>query len=196
MKPLTPASPHAIIMVGIPGSGKSTFAERFADTFQAPILNRIKLQKDLQLDNEQADLLADVMLKEYLKTHRTLVLEGGADTKDDRVELVKKLNKAGYKTLIVWVQTDTNESRRRAMKPYPKGSGISSSDFDAIVNVFEAPGPKEKMIVISGKHNYTTQLKVVLRQIAANDPHRQKPTSAKPQSPNQSSRTGRGIIIR
>lgn len=168
MKPLTPASPHAIIMVGIPGSGKSSFAEQFAETFKSPILNRIRLQKDLQLDNEQADLLAEIMLGEFLKTNKTLVIEGGTDTKDERIDLVKTLNKKGYQTLIVWVQTDTGEAMRRASKPYPQGSGITEDDFDAIISQFESPSGKEKYVVISGKHTYTTQLKIVLKQLAMN----------------------------
>ena len=39
MKPPIPAIPHVILMIGIPGAGKSTFAERFSETFQAPIVS-------------------------------------------------------------------------------------------------------------------------------------------------------------
>lgn len=177
-------------MVGIPGSGKSTFAERFADTFQAPILNRIKLQKDLQLENEQADLLAEVILAEYIKTKKTIVIEGGADTKKERADLVKHLGAKGYQTLIVWVQTDTSESRRRASKPYPQGSGIDPDDYDVIIKHFEAPTDQEKIVVISGKHTYATQLKVVLKQLALNVRANQQPKP--PTAPPR----GRGIVVR
>lgn len=166
MKPLTPASPHAIIMMGIPGAGKSAFAEKFADTFQAPILNRPKLQQELSLDAAQLDQLSEFILVEFLKTHRTILIEGDADQKAKRDAITKRLNKAGYRVLFVWVQTDTNESHRRATKPYPKGSGMSSDEFDDIVAQFEAPHPKEHAIVISGKHTYATQLKIVLKQLA------------------------------
>lgn len=166
MKPLTPASPHAIIMMGIPGAGKSAFAEKFAETFQAPILNRPKLQQELSLESDQLDKLSELILAEYLKTHRTLLIEGNADQKAKRDELTKKLNKAGYKVLFVWVQTDTNEAHRRATKDYPKGSGLNSDEFDEIVAQFEPPHVKEHAIVISGKHTYATQLKIVLKQLA------------------------------
>jgi predicted kinase len=187
MKPHSTASPHAIIMVGIPGSGKSSFAEKFADTFQAPIINRLKLQKDLGLDNEQSDKMAEIMLGEYVKTRRTLMLEGGLDTKEEREALIKRLAKAGYRTLMVWVQTDTAEAQRRASKPYPQGSGISPEDFDAIIHTFEPPSGKETPVVISGKHTYTTQLKIVLKQLALDV---RSQSSKPPQTPS----TPRGRI--
>ena len=169
MKPLTPASPHAIIMVGIPGSGKSTFAERFADTFQAPIVSQTKLQLEFGLSLEAAEALRDFILGEYMKTHRTVLIDGGFERKPKREELVKRLVKAGYRPMVVWVQTDTTESLRRAMKPYPRGSSIDPTVFDELVDRFDAPSEKEKMVVISGKHTYNSQLKIVLKQLTIPD---------------------------
>ena len=191
MKPLSPASPHVIIMVGIPGAGKSAFAERFADTFQAPILNRTKLQRDLQLDDERVDILSEAILKEFMKTKRTILLEGNLDDKKHRAELIKYFTKQGFRPLVVWVQTDTIEARRRAVKAYPQGSGLSSDEFDDIVKHFQAPQVSERAIVISGKHTYTTQLKIVLKQIATNT--QQKPGTAPGQPPQP---RGRGVVIR
>jgi len=169
MKPLTPASPHAIIMIGIPGSGKSTFAERFAETFQAPIVSQTKLQRDYGLSPEDAESLRTTILTEYMKTHRTVLIDGGLEVKEKRENLVRHLVKAGYRPLIVWVQTDTAEAHRRATKPYPRGSGLQSDEFDELLAQFEAPGEKEKMVVISGKHTYTSQLKIILKQLATPD---------------------------
>lgn len=191
MKPLSPASPHVIIMVGIPGAGKSAFAERFADTFQAPILNRTKLQRDLQLDEEQVDVLSETILKEFMKTKRTILLEGNLDDKKHRAELIKYFTKQGFRPLVVWVQTDTIEARRRAIKAYPQGSGLSSDEFDDIVKHFQAPQVAERAIVISGKHTYTTQLKIVLKQIATNTQIKPGNTPGTTPQPR-----GRGVVIR
>lgn len=169
MKPLTAASPHAIIMIGIPGSGKSTFAERFADTFQAPIVSQTKFQREYGVSAIDAERLRDATLTEFMKTHRTVLIDGGLDIKEKREEMVRRLVKAGYRPLIVWVQTDTNEAHRRATKPYPQGSGLRSEEFDTLLDQFEAPGEKEKMVVISGKHTYTSQLKIILKQLATPD---------------------------
>lgn len=169
MKPLTPASPHAIIMVGIPGSGKSMFAERFADTFQAPIISQTKLQQEYDLPLEQAEKLRAFVLGEYMKTHRTVLIDGGFNNKKKRDELVRALVKGGYRPLVVWVQTDTVESKRRALRPYPKGSGLNTESFAMLVDDFNAPTAKEKAVVISGKHTYTAQLKIILKQLATPD---------------------------
>lgn len=165
MKPISTASPHAIIMVGIPGSGKSMFAEQFADTFQAPIVSQTSLQREYRLSDKDALSLRDFILNEYIKMHRTILIDGGMDSKVDRDDMVKRLKRLGYRPLVVWVQTDTSESMRRAVKPYPKGSGLTPEQFDALVDMFDSPHEKEKAVVISGKHTYKSQLRIVLKQI-------------------------------
>ena len=184
MKPLTAASPHAIIMIGIPGSGKTTFADRFADTFQAPIVSQTKLQRDYGLTDVGAETLRDTILSEYMKTHRTVLIDGGLENRQKREEMVRRLVKAGYRPLVVWVQTDTNEAFRRATKPYPQGSGLHDNEFDALLERFDAPGDKEKMVVISGKHTYTSQLKIILKQLAVAD-HTQPKVPLSPQEKAQ-----------
>lgn len=179
MKPLTSASPHAIIMIGIPGSGKSTFADRFAETFQAPIVSQTKQQRVYRLSLSEAETLRDTILAEYMKTHRTVLIDGGLDEKEKRETLVRMLVKAGYRPLVVWVQTDTGEARRRATKPYPRGSGMTDEEFDTQLDLFESPGEKEKMVVISGKHTYASQLKIILKQLATPD-HTQPKVSPNP----------------
>ena len=187
MKPLTSASPHAIIMIGIPGSGKSTFADHFADTFQAPIVSQTKYQREFGLSSAKAELLRNLILSEYMKTHRTVLIDGGLNGKEKREELVRKLLKAGYRPLIVWVQTDTTESHRRAIRPYPRGSGIHDEEFDTLLAEFEAPSEKEKMVVISGKHTYASQLKIILKQLATPD-HSQPKVPPSPQQKQASTK--------
>lgn len=190
MKPLTPASPHVIIMVGIPGSGKSTFAEHFAETFQAPIINHSKLKNEFGLSEEAVLTLRNHFLNEYIKTHRTILLDGGMNRKADRADVMRRLVKAGYHPLVVWVQTDANEARRRATKDYPNGSNLSTDSFDVELKKFQAPAATEKPIVMSGKHTYATQLKIVLKQLASNA-NRPKNLPESPDRPR-----ARGVVLR
>lgn len=190
MKPLTSATPHAVIMVGIPGSGKSAFAERFSQTFQAPLVSQTSLEKKYGLTEANARALQLDILKEFLKTNKTVLIDGGFALRAKRLELYKFLSKAGYKPFTVWVQTDPKEARFRAAKAYPKGSGLTEDEFDVLVKKFQAPTATEKPIVISGKHTYATQLKVVLKQLslAAERPDLPEEKPVRPR--------GRQVVIR
>ena len=188
MKPITPASPHAIIMVGIPGSGKSTFAEHFADTFKAPIINESRIAYEADLSIAQTTAVSTVFLNEVLKTNQTFLVEAVNLTKAKRNSLIAKINKAGYRALIVWVQTEPNEAKRRALKAMPNGSGLTEAEFDSAYRSFQPPSEQDKATVISGKHTYATQLKVVLKQLAGSRPE----THIEPPAPR---RTG-NIVVR
>ncbi|MDB5160011.1 MAG: hypothetical protein JWO99_274 [Candidatus Saccharibacteria bacterium] len=191
MKPLTSLAPHVIIMVGIPGSGKTTFAEHFAKTFQAPYINPSRLAEKIGLSANAAEKVTLLLFEELLKTNRTLIYEGLTFTKAQRFELTKHVTKAGYKTITVWVQTEPYEAKRRATRKL-NPLAISSDEYEDAVRRFENPTAVEKPVVISGKHTYATQLKTVLKHLARNAPETQVPPA--PQQPIV--RTGRNIIVR
>lgn len=187
MKPLTPNNPHAIIMLGIPGSGKSAFADRFAETFQAPIINQSLLMQTTSLSEANIAPVIDTFMTEIIKTNRTFLFEGATTTKAARDALVKKLRAAGYIPLLVWVQTESLESRRRALKPFPQGSGMTEAEFDSAVANFQAPTAAENPVVVSGKHTYASQLKIVLRHLSLARPEsRVAPARRRPQTSRDS----------
>lgn len=188
MKPITPTSPHAIIVVGIPGSGKSTFAEHFADTFRAPIINESRIAFEAHLDAKQTAAVSVTFLGEILKINQTFLIETVDSTKAKRNNLIATVRKAGYRPLIVWVQTEPHEAKRRASKAKPAGSGLTGAEFDSAVLTFQPPIAQDKATVISGKHTYATQLKVVLKQLAGSRPE----SHIAPPSPRQ---TG-NIVVR
>jgi len=188
MKPSTPTAAHVIIMVGIPGAGKTTFAEHFTKTFQAPFVNVQAIQAATAINDATALVTSNLMLDEIFKTKRTVIYEGPTSTKTDRVELIKKITAAGYSHLLVWVQTESLEAKRRATKKQADNSQLSSDEFNAAIQHFQAPSVTEKPIVISGKHTYNTQLKIVLKHLAG---------SVRAESTDTPRvRSGRNIIIR
>ena len=172
MKPLNLTRPHLIIMVGIPGAGKSYFAEHFADTFKAPIINSEHIRKDLftnpTFSKEEDQIISkvtDCILDQVLKTDRTVVYVGQTDTKNDRVAIANKTRKSGYEPLFVWVQTEPITAKKRATKKSGKAVSISVDYFNEKVKKFNPPNSNEKAIVISGKHIYASQLKIVLKRL-------------------------------
>lgn len=175
--------PHLIIMVGIPGSGKSFFADRFADTFKAPIISlgslRYKISDTPSYSREEdkvVDKIADYMLNENLKTGRTIIYEGQADSRNERAILAKKARDAGYDPLFIWVQTEPLTAKKRSLKTPEGAHKMTPEQFDSKLHKFNTPLPSEKVVVISGKHTYTSQLKIVLKNLA--EP---RPTVAEPE---------------
>jgi predicted kinase len=177
-------------MVGIPGAGKTAFAERFANTFHAPFLNVRALQAGLGTDSETTQKAVTYFFSELLKTQKTFIFEGYLEAKADRLALVKSIKAAGYESLLVWVQTEPNEALRRATRRVNGKQLMDVDTFKDELRHFEGPVLAEKPVVISGKHTYTTQLKIVLKRLAGPA----KPDQDKPEPP----RAGRSrqVIIR
>lgn len=188
MKPLTSTTPHVIIMVGIPGAGKTHFAEHFAKTFQAPIVNTRSIGQAVDLDLDTTNIVSNLLLEELLKTNKTLIYEGPTDTKKQRAAISKKVTAAGYEPLFIWVQTESNEAKRRATKKQKGYSALTSAEFDDCIKHFQPPTVAEKVVVMSGKHTYATQLKVILKRLATD----QRPDPVERVRP----RPNRNIIMR
>lgn len=149
-------------MAGIPGSGKTFFAEKFAATFGAPFIDSLAIEA-LARDEQAAGTLIALTVGEVAKTKQTFVFEGNADSRVRRSEFARWASSRGYRPLIVWVQTDEATSRTRTLK----AKSLSKDEFDSALAKFSPPHPDEKPIVISGKHTYASQAKVVLGHLSA-----------------------------
>lgn len=168
MKSLSLSKPHMITVVGLPGSGKTFFAEKFADTFHAPYVSYEKIMKFTNDDSKAADAVFAYQLDELLKTKQSVIVEGCTETRNQRADLAQKARASEYEILLVWVQTDPTTAKTRAVKE-KKGHSkttLSSEDYDRQAKRFNAPTAIEKPIVISGKHTYASQAKVVLKKLS------------------------------
>lgn len=173
MKPLSLSKPHLIIMVGIPGSGKSFFAEHFADTFKAPLVStgiiRSKLFSTPTFSKDENEIISqvfDYMLNELFKTKQTIIFDGFSHSRLARLNLTKEARKNGYESLLVWTQTESNTARARATKRTHGKVALTPELFDQQIKQFTSPGLNEKVIVISGMHTFASQLKIVLKKLA------------------------------
>lgn len=148
-------------MVGIPGSGKSFFAEKFAETFNAPYVNYDTL-RPFVADPKQLSKLIAHQMRELLKTNYSIVIEGGAHTRAERTELAKHLRQHGYETVFIWVQTDPHTALARSLKL----AKYSKDEHERLSKRFSPPHETEKPVVISGKHTYATQVRSVLKRLS------------------------------
>lgn len=176
MNTLSLTTPRVIFLVGIPGAGKTFFGKKFADTYGAPFIELEKLRYTLfetpTFSGDEQHRLEAVMAAQFtelLKTKRTIIFEGGLETRSARARLAKQARAAGYKPLFVWVQTEPTTAQQRAVRGGRSNEQeylISAERFGQLVAQFTAPNHTERFVVISGKHTYPSQAKAVLRHIA------------------------------
>lgn len=167
MKSLQLAQPHLLMLVGLPGSGKSAFAEKFAETFGAPYVCADVLRPYLH-DETAIRHIMNGQIKQLLKTHQTIVVDGATEVRAERAELSRLARANGYEPLLIWVQTDPATAKSRSLKAGKEGTrpSLSPEEYDSLVERFAAPNAAEKPVVISGKHTYATQTKVILKKLS------------------------------
>lgn len=197
MKSLQLSKPHLVVMVGLPGAGKTFFANHFAETFHAPLVSWQSIRAELFDEptySKDADAVvervASHQLGELLKTGATIIHEGDSLVYSRRQALTKQAIEQGYEVLFVWVQTDPATAKTRASKQ----RRLTTDEFDAQSRRFTALKPSEQFVVISGKHTYASQLKIVLRRLS--QPHQQEVERVHTARPESPSRPGRTITIR
>jgi len=178
MEALTLSSPMVIVVVGPPGSGKSFFADQFAKTFGAALVSEDKIRWTLfanhtYSDNENVMVaqVADLIITELFHTNKTFVLDGGYNTKSARDALNTHAKKAGFRVLTIVVQTDEPAARRRALKRDPKKhedqykQSLTLDEFTRQCKLYQPPAVNQDAVVISGKHTYQAQARVVLKKM-------------------------------
>lgn len=178
MKSLSLARPLAIIVIGLPGSGKSFFARQFAGMFSAPIVSHDLIRKNIfemmeysAKEDAVVAAIADNQIDELFKTGKTFLIDGGMSPRVNRLEVERKAKTLGYGTLTVWVQTDEPTSRMRSLKRNTKRPGddrnlpMTDGAFTRYKRQFTPPSNTENTVVVSGKHTYTSQAKMVLQKL-------------------------------
>jgi predicted kinase len=196
MKSLSLTQPHIIIMVGLPGAGKSFFAEKFAETFNAPYLSLEKIIPYTTNDTA-ASAIFQQQLTELLKTRRTFIIEGDTDTRTERDKLARKAKAAGYESLIVWVQTDPTTAKSRSIRE-TKGKinrTLTVEEYNRAMKRFTPPNVIERPTVVSGKHTYATQAKIILKKLSATTRPEISTHDRPPVRPEERSRRN-NIIVR
>lgn len=194
-----------IIVVGMPGAGKSFFASRFSETFGAPVVSYDRIRFELfaqpTFSADEAELierLAAYQIEELLKSKRSFLIDGSGNAKTERVRFAALAKKAEYETLLVWVQTHERTAETRATKRSSRrdddkfNTSLSAEQFAAQLRRFTPP-TREEHVVISGMHTYNTQAKTVLRKLVA---RREAEAQAAHKAENQVIQKQRPVVTR
>lgn len=164
MKQLILNSPHLFIVVGIPGAGKTFFAEHYAKHYNLPIISN-SVTADILFEKPSHSIETQKvvrrlnlnMLGQVLKTKAHTVYDGYTNSLASRQEVSRLANLAGYTPVIVWVQTDLYSAEKRLTGKSQKPAPITPQQFESLAKKFNPPSSKEDYIVISGKHTPFSQ---------------------------------------
>lgn len=165
-------------IVGPAGAGKSFFARQFAKTFGVAAVDRDKIRWILfahhtySADEENiVSQVADLMTEELIKTRKSFILDGGYNSRSARSKLAALAKEHNYKILTITVQTDEATARARALKRDGRKPGdrynqsLNPEQYAVELKKYQAPAPSGNLVVISGKHTYSTQARTVLKKI-------------------------------
>ncbi len=151
---------RAILIFGAPCSGKTTFAEKFAQKFGLAYYDYGELAEE-GFSHEAIMRILELIMR----TRQTIVLEGGIDTENERAEVRNLLRKYGYEPSLIWVQTDVATLRMRLKSKY-RSVAKAKEYFDSVTSSMEAPTDFERPIILSGKHTFETQAKHAITGLA------------------------------
>ena len=177
MSKLSLNKPLLILLYGFPGSGKSYFAKQFSESLGAVHLYDDKIRSNLfsnprysKEENEVVAHIMDYMTEEFLKGGTTIIYDKDTSRNAERKEAKALAERAHAKTLVIWLQIDTesafarlrNRDRRKQQdkiaRPYTR------SEFDDYLKNMQNP-ISENYVVISGKHSFQTQKNSVIKKL-------------------------------
>lgn len=173
MKSSDLSTSHLIVMLGIPGSGKSYFANSFAKTFLSPLISFDNIFNKLDEATADKNTLKNIinqiaidLIPEIAKTKKTIIVDGWINNRSDYETILKIAKNIGYEPLFIWTQTDIDTAKKRCSKQRSINAS-SIEKFDAIVRDFNKINKmKKNLVVVSGKHTYSSQLRIVLNYLS------------------------------
>lgn len=151
---------RALLIFGAPCSGKTTFAEKFAQKFGLAYYDLEELMEE-GFSREQILRIIELVLR----TRQTILIEGGLNTEADRSEMRNMLRKHGYEPSLIWIQTDVATLRMRLKSKF-RSVSKAREYFDNVTACMEAPTDFERPIILSGKHTFETQTKHAITGLA------------------------------
>jgi predicted kinase len=172
-------APFALLVVGVPGAGKTHFSRQFALEYKLNIISLERLQSDLaELPHNQAERLAKKIslsiIEQLAQSKKNIILEGNFSSLKERLDMALFVKKLGYKFLVLWIQTDLETSQERATsrdrRNLDSRYALQHTDdsFNQYVQAFEKPDTtRENFMVVSGKHAFSSQSLSVLKKIAS-----------------------------
>lgn len=169
--------PTVVLMMGLPGSGKSYTSRHIAESLGAAHISYNRIQDHLfeqpTFDNNESTIilhLMAMMMEDYLKLGLSVVFDIGLNRFNDRKMMRELTRKHDAIPVLLWLQIDQETARLRAkVKDKRKlddkfTAPVSNEIFDSLAHSFQQPN-NEDYVVISGKYDFVNQKPIILRKL-------------------------------
>lgn len=165
-----------IIVFGLPGSGKSYFASRFAKVINAEYVNSDRLRKEMFKErvysDEEKKSVYDKMLqmmKEFAKQNMNVILDGTFHKKDTRNMFIEEMkDKGGIR--FIEIRADEDSIRERLKKPRPD----SEADYEVykLISLQQEPLDEPHLILTSTNDNIDEMIKKAVQYLNTKNDNR------------------------
>jgi predicted kinase len=168
--------PLLIVMVGIPGSGKSTIAEEIKNTYNFKIFSSDEIRKELlgcandQSNNYYVFKTLYERLKDNLTNGQNCIFDATNVSIGDRKGVFKKLKDVEFDAIAYVVATNVEEAIHRNSLRDRK---VPLEDIQKIINKFVMPSVEEgfKDVIINNSRSEILRFKSIIEntEISNND---------------------------
>ena len=153
--------PKLFFFIGYPGAGKTTISEIIHKKTGAKHIwadfERNRLYKNPDHSEEESKRLyaqLDQAAEYLLKNGKSVIYDTNFNFMADRQNMRDMAAEHGADTVLIWVNTPIDESKKRAVHPSKKRNGydfhMTSKQFDKIAAKLQKPAKNEKVIKIDG----------------------------------------------
>ena len=178
MSKLVLNKPLLLVLYGLPGAGKTTFARQFCEAVQAVHIQADRIRAELfekprydKAENQVVDHLVDYMMQEFLNAGVSVVYDAEVVRSGQRRVLREVARKAHAQYMLAWFQIDVESSfgriskrdRRTIDSKYARD--LNRTEYDAYIAAMQHPGKDEDFVVLSGKHSFAMQRSPLMKRL-------------------------------
>lgn len=159
-----------ILLLGVPGAGKSTFAKQLAAQISVPRISADTIRKNMfdnprehmnSTDDQKVRNVTSYVAYELLAAGQSVIYDGLVESYDKRQELYALAHDAQAKTVLIEVQIAEDIAMKRLAPPeiteeYTNGYKQMMTGF---MEAYEPPKDSERAVVINGTDPFEEQFK-------------------------------------
>lgn len=167
------------MMLGIPGAGKTSIAERIAEITKAVHISSDQFRKHMfdnpenitKIEHDQIYDMLDYIAGQILKSGKSVIYDANLNQYVHRLEKYQICKDVNALPKLVWVKTSEEVARKRAteqadLHPRHRPFGnMRTETFERLAAQMEEPKKDEKATVISGDEINKTKIKTVIKSL-------------------------------